>query len=192
MVLAIAALIFQTYLPSPVAFSAEKFAINQPTEVADTSADSTEVASLVVAPVPNMEPTPRPADPEPYISSEALRKNTISVEELRAETQRTQHMWLGLSIIEHGSASFDAASTRYAISQQGGHELNPLLKPFAGNASIYVAIQVGPAMMDYVAKKMIYSQHSWVRRMWWVPQSASTVSSLFCGAHNMGVRSPGN
>ena len=45
----------------------------------------------------------------------------------------------------------------------------------------------GPALMDFAGKKMMYSRHSWVRRMWWVPQSASFVSSIFCGAHNLSL-----
>jgi hypothetical protein len=63
-----------------------------------------------------------------------------------------------------------------------------MLKPFAGNDSIYAAIQAGPLFMDFLGKQMMYSRHSWVRRMWWVPQSASLVSSIFCGAHNLTVR----
>jgi hypothetical protein len=45
--------------------------------------------------------------------------------------------------------------------------------------------------MDYLGKKMMYSRHGWVRRMWWAPQSASIVSSFFCGAHNLGVHPAG-
>ncbi len=60
-------------------------------------------------------------------------------------------------------------------------------KPMTVYASLYAAIQVGPLMMDYVGRKMLYSRHSWVRHMWWVPQSASFASSLFCGVHNLGV-----
>jgi hypothetical protein len=62
------------------------------------------------------------------------------------------------------------------------------LKPFAGNASLYAAIQVAPALLDFAGRKMMYSRHSWVRRAWWVPQSASFVSSIFCGAHNLSYR----
>src|SRR4029077_9075414 len=80
---------------------------------------------------------------------------------------------------------FDAWSTRHVITTAGAQELNPLLKPFAGNASLYAAIQVGPALLDFAGKKMMYNRHSWVRHMWWVPQSASFVTSIFCGAHNL-------
>jgi hypothetical protein len=112
---------------------------------------------------------------------------TVSVKQLLAEERHKKQMWIGLGIAEHSAATFDAWTTRRALTTVGAQELNPLLKPFAGNASLYVAIQVGPAVMDYVGKKMMYSRHNWVRRMWWVPQSASFATSLFCGAHNLGV-----
>ena len=112
---------------------------------------------------------------------------TVSVNELREENRRNQRTWLGLVIAEHSAATFDAWSTRHAITTAGAQELNPLLKPFAKNASLYAAIQVAPVLMDFAARKMMYSHHSWVRRMWWAPQSASFVSSLFCGAHNLTV-----
>jgi hypothetical protein len=112
---------------------------------------------------------------------------TVSVNQLREENHRNQMKWMGLAIAEHSAATFDAWSTRHAITTAGAQELNPLLKPFAKNASLYAAIQVAPVMMDFAARKMMYSHHSWVRRMWWAPQSASFVSSLFCGAHNLTV-----
>jgi len=90
-----------------------------------------------------------------------------------------------MAIASSGAATFDAWSTRRAITRYGAQELNPLLKPFAGNASLYAAIQVAPALFDFAGKKMMYSRNSWVRRAWWVPQSASFVSSIFCGAHNL-------
>jgi hypothetical protein len=60
-----------------------------------------------------------------------------------------------------------------------------MLRPFAGNSSLYAVIQVAPLLMDFAGKKMMYSRHSLLRHTWWVPQSASFVSSLFCGAHNL-------
>jgi hypothetical protein len=113
---------------------------------------------------------------------------TISLNQLSQEGRRKQLLWRGLGIASHSAATFDAWSTRHAITTTGGHELNPMLKPFAGNVSLYAAIQVGPTLMDYVGKKMIYSRHNWVRRMWWLPQTASFASSLFCGAHNLSVQ----
>jgi hypothetical protein len=109
----------------------------------------------------------------------------VSVDQLLKENRRKERMWKGLVIASSGAATFDALSTRYAITTAGARELNPLLRPFAGNSSLFVAIQVGPALMDFAGKKMMYSKHSWVRHMWWVPQSASFASSIFCGSHNL-------
>jgi hypothetical protein len=110
---------------------------------------------------------------------------TVSVRQLVAENRRKEMMWKGLAIGSSGAATFDALSTRYAITSYGAQELNPMLRPFSGNASLFVAIQVGPALMDFAGRKMMYSRYSWVRRMWWVPQSASFVSSIVCGSHNL-------
>jgi|SRR5665213_1344598 len=142
---------------------------------------SEPTAALPDSPVP-VAPLNAPA-PMAFISSGKPMK--VSVWELRAENRRKQLMWRGLVIASSGAATFDAWSTRHAITTSGAVELNPLLRPFAGNASLYAAIQVGPLLMDYAGKKMMYSKYSWVRHMWWVPQSASFVSSIFCGAHNV-------
>ena len=40
------------------------------------------------------------------------------------------------------------------------------------------------AGLDFAGKKMMYSRYSWVRRMWWVPQTAGTSMSLYAGVHN--------
>jgi hypothetical protein len=137
-------------------------------------------ATLPDAPLP----LPAVSAPVPMAYLSSGRRITVSVGELRAENRRKELMWKGLVIASSGAATFDAWSTRRAITG-GAVELNPLLRPFAGNASLYAAIQVGPALMDFAGKKMMYSRYSWVRHMWWVPQSASFVSSIFCGSHNL-------
>jgi hypothetical protein len=144
---------------------------------AQPAAESSE--ALPEAPLPMAVTAPAPMA---YLSSG--KRLTVSVGELRAENRRKELMWKGLVIASSGAATFDAWSTRRAITG-GAVELNPLLRPFAGNASLYAAIQVGPALMDFAGKKMMYSRYSWVRHMWWVPQSASFVSSMFCGSHNL-------
>jgi hypothetical protein len=137
-------------------------------------------AALPDAPLPMVA-----AAPAPMAFLKAGNPLTVSVTQLRAENRRKELMWKGLAIATSGAATFDAWTTRRAISQNGAQELNPLLRPFAGNASLYAAIQVGPLLMDYAGRKMMYNSHPWVRRMWWVPQSASFVSSMFCGSHNL-------
>lgn len=94
--------------------------------------------------------------------------------------------WLLLSIAEHSAATFDAYSTRVAVSQ-GAAETDPFLRPFAHSPAIYGAIQVGPLVLDYAARRMEHSEHGLLRRTWWVPQTAATGLFLFSGAHNLNV-----
>ena len=201
MILAIAVLMIHPQLATTVPLPADKAAIDASTEIiASTSTLDAEnslptvTASLNVANQPVAESNAALPDaplpvavtaPAPIAFLKSGKPLKVSVGELRAENRSKQLAWKGLVIASSGAATFDAWSTRRAISNYGAQELNPMLKPFAGNGSIYAAIQVGPALMDFVGKKMMYSRHPWVRNMWWVPQSASFVSSIFCGAHNL-------
>ena len=97
-----------------------------------------------------------------------------------------QKLWLGLAVAQHGAATFDAWTTRRAINR-GAQELNPMLKPFAGNNSIYAAVQVAPTLLDYVGRRMMTSRHSVLRHTWWLPQVLGTAASLAGGVHNLGV-----
>ena len=63
-----------------------------------------------------------------------------------------------------------------------------MLRPFAGNGSLYAVVQVSPLLFDYVGRRMMTSQHSWIRRAWWVPQAVNTIVLLASGAHNLSVR----
>ena len=101
--------------------------------------------------------------------------------------QGPQNAWLGLAIAQHSAATFDAWSTRRAINR-GAQELNPMLKPFAGNRSIYAAVQVAPTLLDYLGRRMMNSRHGLLRHTWWLPQVLGTAASVAGGVHNMGVR----
>jgi len=103
-----------------------------------------------------------------------------------AERPRMSHSWLALVIMQHGAATFDAYSTRVAIGH-GAVEDDPLMRPFAHSGAMYAAIQVGPLVLDYVARRMRHSEYGMVRRMWFVPQSASTAGFLISGVHNLDV-----
>jgi len=103
------------------------------------------------------------------------------------ETRPQRKMWYALTFTGHGAAAFDAWSTRRAISGNYGTESNPLLRPFAHSGALYAATQVSPALMDYLGRRMMVSQHRWVRKMWWLPQTAGTGMSLAAGVHNVGV-----
>lgn len=63
-----------------------------------------------------------------------------------------------------------------------------MLKPFAGNRSLYAAVQVGPALFDYLGRRMMTSRHGFLRHTWWLPQVLGTAASVAGGMHNMGVR----
>ena len=102
------------------------------------------------------------------------------------EDQRPRRNWLILTIVQHSAATFDAYSTRQAVSS-GASEADPLMRPFAQSPAIYFAIQGGPVILDYAARRMQRSSNSLLRRTWWIPQSASTGLFLFSGVHNLHV-----
>jgi hypothetical protein len=202
MLFAIAVLLIHPQLAPAISLSAEKSTIDTPeaisasTSVADaenflptvtasfdatTQPEAESNAALPEAPLPLAAVTA--AAPIAFLNPG--KPLTVTVDRLRAENRRKLLMWKGLAIASSGAATFDAWSTRRAITTAGAQELNPLLRPFAGNASLYAAIQIGPALMDFAGKKMMYSRYSWVRHIWWVPQSASFVSSIFCAGHNL-------
>ncbi len=101
---------------------------------------------------------------------------------------RREREWLALSIAQHGAAGFDAWSTRRVLSSlPGAQEMKPLLRPFAGNASMYLAVQVAPTILDFVSRRMMNSSHAWMRHTWWVPQAVGAAMSIGSGVHNLGV-----
>lgn len=203
MLLAMAVLLFHPQMEIPMTFSADNNAeASAEVALADNGAEAenslptlTATASLEAAADPAPEASaplpsaPMPlepvAEPASFAFIKPANRYTVSVGELRAENRRKQLLWRGLAIATSGAATFDAWTTRHAITTTGAVELNPLLKPFASNSSIYAAIQVTPLLFDFAARKMMYSRHAWVRRVWWVPQTASLIGSLTCGAHNL-------
>jgi hypothetical protein len=206
MLLATALLLLHPQLASNVSLTAKNGSTNPPAATVSVTATSLDLdtelpfsnatASPESAPQPEAESSAELPDaplplapvtaPEPIaFIKPAGKPYTVSVQQLRAENRRKELMWRGLIIASSGAATFDAWSTRYTITHDGAQEMNPLLKPFAGNASLYAVIQVAPVALDYAGRKMMYSRHPWVRRMWWAPQSASFATSLFCGSHNL-------
>jgi hypothetical protein len=116
--------------------------------------------------------------------SPALNPELVASRERLEKLRRRD--WLALTVVEHSAATFDAWSTRWAISR-GAYELDPLMRPFSGNASIYAAIQVGPLLLDYVSRRMMTSRHDWIRHTWWIPQVFSTTAFFVSGTHNLGI-----
>jgi len=138
-----------------------------------------------------------PSAPEPKVRSEAepapLRLAAEPIEPARArarrlgESPRQRKMWYGLVAAGHVGAGFDAWSTRRAVSSGYGQEANPFLKPFANSNAIYAATQLSPAFMDFLGRRMMVSQNPWVRKFWWLPQTAGASVSFVAVRHNLGV-----
>lgn len=91
-----------------------------------------------------------------------------------------------LAALAHAGAAFDSWSTLRLVDR-GGQEANPLVKPFADSAAIYPVMQLWPVAIDYVAMKMARSEKSWVRRMWWLPQTLSAAASFTNGFRNIAL-----
>jgi hypothetical protein len=150
-----------------------------------TTKDSTLVASaLPTAPTPKVK-----ADAEPITPSPAAQPflPVKPVTTRPRETPRQRKIWYALTIAGSSGAAFDAWSTHRAVAGGYGQESNPFLRPFAGSNTIYAATQVSPLVMDFLGKRMMVSQHGWVRKMWWLPQTAGASLSFVSGVHNVGV-----
>jgi hypothetical protein len=213
MVLAIAALMFNfgtavQAVPAAAA-SAAKAAAAQPAPAVATLPDAPLPSSATASPA-----APAPASSNSMHAEENRPAAALRVAELDASGNNTQQLstihlveadpkpftrvtvdqvpsrkkWLALSIAEHGAATFDAYSTRYAV-ENGATEDNPFLRPFAHSDGIYAAIQVCPLVLDFTARHMQRSENPLLRHTWWVPQSVGTGIFLFSGAHNMQVGS---
>lgn len=104
-----------------------------------------------------------------------------------SESPKQRKIWYGLVATGHTAAVFDAWSTRRVLSGNYGTEQNPLLRPFAHSGALYVATQVSPAVMDYLGKRMMTSRNSFVRKMWWLPQSVGAGFSFAAAAHNSSI-----
>jgi len=130
------------------------------------------------------------AKSEPAVESSSLAVQPFSIAPLKsamerpAPTARQQALWYTFMAVSHSAAAFDAYSTRRAISGNFGTESNPLLRPFSHSNAIYAATQVSPAVMDYVGRRMMTSNHPTLRRFWWVPQVAGASFSFSAGMRN--------
>lgn len=100
---------------------------------------------------------------------------------------REQKAWMALSLASHGTAAFDAYSTRASIASGRGYERDPLMKPFANSGLIYPAAQVVPFGLDYLSRRMMRSNNTVLRHTWFLPQLASTVGSAWVGVRNLHV-----
>src|ERR1700691_961923 len=92
-----------------------------------------------VAPVAAIIATPDPG-PVALVSAEPLPIVPVYAPMRDGSERWRRREWMALSIAAHGTATFDAWSTRRVLSSMpNAEEANPLLRPFAGHASMYDA-----------------------------------------------------
>jgi hypothetical protein len=213
MVLAIAALLFQLSPTPAVTAPVESadpasgtFALNLPDTSSNvaTGATAPEGSSSTPEPITSAESGGRThgdsSAPLNAASFTSAMRNSDSLSAIRISEQDSgkpfrfvspeswpsRPKWIALSIAQHAAATFDAYSTRMAITQ-GAIEADPFMRPFANSSAMYAAIQVSPVVLDLAARHMQRSQNNLLRRTWWVPQSVATVMFLFSGVHNFQV-----
>ena len=207
MLLAIAALLFQ-FSPATLTSSQADAALDADSSTpapALYAANLPDASSPVVTFVPTTSPQPsgaaaapenHPASPS-AASLQASLQNSQSLSLLRVpepeaarfvspELTPSRKTWIALSVLQHAAASFDAYSTRDAISR-GAVEQDPLMRPFANSSAIYAAIQVAPVALDFAARRMQRSPNNFLRRTWWLPQSLSAGMFVISGVHNIHV-----
>jgi hypothetical protein len=188
-------MLFATLLlmcPFPQAGDTPKTVSDAPVLVASADTkDSATSQPLPAAPVAKVATDAAPGGEVILPSQHIIPRNTpLPAAPAKAaffkpyENPRQRKMWYGLAISGHSAAVFDAWSTRRAISGGFGTESNPMLRPFASSGALYAATQVSPAVMDYLGRRMMMSQHNWVRKIWWLPQATGAGFSISAGVHN--------
>jgi hypothetical protein len=138
---------------------------------ADTNAKLNDAMNSDAAPITSIQPGSLAAPVKPAYTREY-------------ENRRQKKIWYGLMAVSHGAAAFDAWSTRRAVAGGYGTEANPFLRGASHSNMIYAATQVSPAVMDFLGRKMMTSRHPWLRKMWWLPQTAGAGFSISAGVHN--------
>jgi hypothetical protein len=151
----------------------------------NTTKDSNASATLPSAPEPKVKADADPAAVQPAAAQPYQPVKPVWTHP--RETPRQRKLWYALTITGSGAAAFDAWSTRRAISGGYGQEANPFLKPFANSNALYFAVQASPALMDFIGKRMMTSEHPFLRKVWWLPQSAGAAMSFVASAHNVSL-----
>ena len=96
-----------------------------------------------------------------------------------------------LGAIQTGALISDGVTTRQYL-HRGYVEVDPLTRAFLGRTPTWArmaplgAIQVFAGM--WLAERMAKSQHVWVRRFWWLPQTIGIAGNIAASAHNVTLR----
>jgi hypothetical protein len=93
-----------------------------------------------------------------------------------------------LGAIQTGALISDGVTTRQYL-QRGYVEVDPLTRALLGRTPTWGrmaplgAVQVVAGM--WLAERMAKSQHVWVRRFWWLPQTIGIAGNIAASAHNV-------
>ena len=96
-----------------------------------------------------------------------------------------------LGAIQTGALISDGVTTRQYL-QRGYVEVDPLTRALLGRTPTWGrmaplgAVQVVAGM--WLAERMAKSQHVWVRRLWWLPQTIGIAGNIAASAHNLTLR----
>ncbi len=187
----LAVLVLLAALATPHAFAAPIPAPPKPASAVEES--TTPPVITPDAPVSEVSSAifPEPAASSSSSSFAPVIAPTPVTERNQAErpTRWQKRAWIGLTVAQHSAAVFDAWSTRKSITSGNGHELNPLVKPFANSNAVYPALQVVPLGFDFLSRRMMKSSNPVARKLWWLPQAGSSVTSVLSGLNNLRVAS---
>jgi hypothetical protein len=92
-----------------------------------------------------------------------------------------------LGAVQTGALISDGVTTRQYL-HRGYVEVDPLTRAFLGRTPTWSrmaplgAVQVIAGM--WLAERMSKSQHVWVRRLWWLPQTIGIAGNIAASAHN--------
>jgi hypothetical protein len=93
-----------------------------------------------------------------------------------------------LGAVQTGALISDGVTTRQYL-HRGYVEVDPLTRAFLGRTPTWSrmaplgAVQVVAGM--WLAERMSKSQHVWVRRLWWLPQTIGIAGNIAASAHNV-------
>lgn len=96
-----------------------------------------------------------------------------------------------LGAIQTGALISDGVTTRQYL-QRGYVEVDPITRALLGRTPTWGrmaplgAIQVLTGM--WLAERMARSQHVWVKRFWWLPQTLGIAGNIAASAHNLTLR----
>ena len=92
-----------------------------------------------------------------------------------------------LGAVQTGALIADGVTTRQYL-HRGYVEVDPLTRAFLGRTPTWSrmaplgTVQVIAGM--WLAERMSKSQHVWVRRLWWLPQTIGIAGNITASAHN--------